>query len=171
MQHELKWNVCTRNVTQLTTMELTHITQLLDALGPDWPEVDIERADDATWLIDFDEDLGIVVECLEEPARMVLTTPLGSPEVDRRFAVYENLLMFNSLWQETAGVLRAALTGRDGEVTLAIEIGEFPQTASGMKKLLGEWCDVAREWRTYVQAPSYEMRLPPLPFMELATRA
>ena len=67
-------------VTQLTSMELARITQLLEALGPDWPEVAaVDRTDEATWLIEFDEDLGIVVECLEEPARMVLTAPLGAP--------------------------------------------------------------------------------------------
>ena len=55
--------------------------------------------------------------------------------------------MFNSLWQEMAGA-RVALTGTDGEVILAIEIGELPRTASVLRKLLGEWRDVAREWRT-----------------------
>ena len=38
-----------------------------------------------------------------QPPRLVLSTPIGTPELDRKFVVYEAVLGLNALWRDTGG--------------------------------------------------------------------
>ena len=59
----------------------------------------IEHVNEATWMLMFDDDTGVGIECRgrgDEPALMAM---LGRAPVDRRFVVYETVLCFNALWR------------------------------------------------------------------------
>lgn len=152
-------------------MELTHVKSLLDGLGPGWPEVvSVDRIDETIWILEREDGIVVAAEWLDFPARLVLTTPLGRAEVDRRFVVYEMMLLFNSLWRDNGGA-RAVLDGFEGELTLVLELTQAQLSPGRMQELLSDWFAIARDWRNFVLAPADALEVPTPQFMMTALRA
>jgi hypothetical protein len=142
-------------------MHIPHLTQMLDALGPDWIDIAaVDRLGDQTWLIAFDDDTEIAVELNEAAHRLVLTSPLGRAPVDRRFVVYEALLGFNALWREHEGC-RMALNGAAGEIMLIQDVRADGLTPATLQEALQAFAVHARTWHEFVVAEPRALTLPP----------
>jgi len=152
-------------------LEFTRFKGWLDDAGDDWPGlVEAERAGEATWLLAFDDEITVAVEWLEGPSpRITLSTPLGTPPVDRRFVVYEILLSLNALWREN-GAVRACLEA-EGEIVLGISADLADPTLDGLRQLIASWREVAREWHAFVSAPAETFTVPGIPVSFLGLRA
>jgi hypothetical protein len=141
-------------------MKLTRAMQLLDGLGEVWPELAaVDRVGEDTWLIALEDGTAIVVEWVDGPPRLVLSTPIGSPELDRRFGVYEAVLGLNALWRHTGGI-RVALSAPDGEITVMLDLLTGDVTAQELQQKLADWCAQTRAWRDYLAKPAQEIQLP-----------
>jgi hypothetical protein len=149
-------------------MQFTRIKEMLDSLGPDNPGIDeAARHGESEWLVAFDGDLSAVIEWAEDPPRLVLSSPVGRPPVDRRFVVYESLLSFNMLWRDNGGC-RIALNGADGEVVVLLDLIGEEVTPSTLHDALTGFAEVAAQWTAYVGAAPTSFSLPPPHPMMLA---
>jgi hypothetical protein len=142
-------------------MDAEQVGQMLERLGPDAVDiVEISRIEDGTWLVGFDDESGIAIEYLASPPRLMVTSALGRPPIDRRFVVYETLLSFNALWRDSPGT-RLALNGADGEVMVVCEHAAAELTSAQLQSVLAAHAEFAREWRHYVLAEAPPVHLPP----------
>jgi Tir chaperone protein (CesT) family len=141
-------------------MKLTRAMQLLDGLGEVWPELAaIDRVGEDTWLMALEDGTAMVAEWVDGPPRLVLSTPIGSPELDRRFVVYEAVLGLNALWRDTGGI-RVALSEPDGEMIVMLDLLSGDVTAQELQQKLADWCAQTRAWRDYLAVPAQQIAMP-----------
>jgi hypothetical protein len=126
-------------------MQYAVIQDLLDTLGPAWPEIQAaDRLGNDTWLFALDGERILIVEWLEERQSLLLTTGIGTPAVDRRFDVYESLLCSNSL-PENRGVL-LALDKPGGELLICGELTGPTQTLVRLHEECVDFMQRAGAW-------------------------
>jgi hypothetical protein len=143
-------------------LEFTRLKEWLDGAGADWPGLmETARVGETIWLLAFDDELSVAVEWLEGISpRIVLSTPIGVPPVDRRFVVYEILLSLNALWREN-NEMRASLEAA-GELVLTGSADPPDATVGGLQQLIAAWRQTAAEWREFVNAPAQAVTVPGL---------
>lgn len=133
-------------------MEPIRLAEMLDGLGPGASSiVAVSRLGDDTWLVAFDDEMTMAIEMAEAPDRFVFTSPIGRPPGNRRTAVLETLLSFNSLWQDHLGTW-LAMNGPDGELLAIQELAADILTPAGMQDQVLAHAAIARELRSYVVA-------------------
>lgn len=135
---------------------------LLQELGPQTPELDaVLQENEKSWLLVFGDEQSIYVEWANNPDRLVLTTGLGRPVEGNELQVYETLLSYNLLWQDTGGV-RMAIDGPQGEIMLIYDLFDDQLSLAELQTVVLNITSIAGIWRDYVQKESAASALPPI---------
>ena len=87
----------------MTTIE--QIAELVKQLDPAMPAIDaIVQTEDPSWAIQFGDESIILLEPAEEPARIVISTELGSAAEAQQRTIYETMLCYNLMWRDSGGI-------------------------------------------------------------------
>lgn len=128
------------------------VRQLLADAAKASPKIEtVLEAEDGRFEIDLSDDRTILAEFDARWGRLTLQTEIGLVPESRRLEVYEVLLGYNALWQETGGVT-AALAGPDEPVLLMIAIFVFGFDADQIADLVANFAAKADVWQTFVTA-------------------
>jgi hypothetical protein len=133
------------------------IRELMEALGPSDEEIAaITQNGDDQWAVAFDEDTIVLLDFVEDQAKLVLSIDLGRPAPASRAAVYETMLNYNTLWPETGGV-KMGLGGSDGELVQMFELNAADLDGERLRTVLEGFILKARMWRGFVaEGPAAE---------------
>lgn len=135
---------------------------LLQELGPVTPEIDaVMQQDESCWLLVLEDESSITVEWTGNPDRLVLSTALGRPSENAQLSVYETLLSYNLLWQDTGGV-RMAIDGPNGDVILIYDLFDDHLLVADLQTVVLNLVSIASIWRDYVQKDTSAHALPPI---------
>lgn len=142
------------------SLELAQL--LVQELGPQTPEIDaVMQQDDTNWVLMLDDESAVSIEWAGNPSRLVLSANLGRPHEGSELSIYETLLSYNLLWQDTGGV-RMAIDGPQGEVMLIYDLFDDHLTVTELQTVVLNLCSIANIWRDYVKKDSSLASLPPI---------
>jgi hypothetical protein len=145
-----------------TTIE--KIQQLVQELGPSLPDIDaVVQTEEPSWAVQFSDETIVIIESAEEPARMILSSELGSPSDSLQLPIYESLLCYNLLWRETGGV-KIGLAGPKGALILSSELCLEGLTLMDLQAGIINFASITRSWSKYVVGE--DMTAPLLPGIE-----
>jgi hypothetical protein len=147
----------------MTTIE--QIAELVKQLGPAMPAIDaIVQTEDPSWAIQFGDESIILLEPAEEPARIVISTELGSAAEAQQRAIYETMLCYNLMWRDSGGI-KIGLAGPQGALIISTDVCIEGLTLQQLQQEIEGFLKIARSWTQYVgKAESGEA--PPLPGMD-----
>jgi hypothetical protein len=145
-----------------TTIE--QIQQLMQELGPASPDIDaVVQTEEPSWAIQFSDESIMVIEPADEPARLVLSSELGTaPEAAER-QLYEALLSYNLLWRDSGG-LKIGLAGPKGSLIINWELCLEGLTLLDLQSALARFRKVTASWQHYVA--SADVGTAPLPGLD-----
>lgn len=130
------------------------IQSLIQDLGPSSPDIDaIVQTEEPSWAIQYSDETVVIIEASEEPARMVLSSELGSPNDSLQLPIYETLLCYNLLWRETGGV-KIGLAGPKGALILSCELCLENLNLMDLQEGLSTFTSIVRTWSKYVTGES-----------------
>lgn len=143
------------------------IQTLIQELGPASPEIDaVVQTEEPSWAIQYSDETIVIIEASEDPARMVLSSELGSPNDSLQLPIYETLLCYNLLWRETGGV-KIGLAGPKGALILSCELCLDNLSLMDLQEGMKTFTSIVRTWAKYVTGDSTEA--PVLPGMGSST--
>ncbi len=147
----------------MTTIE--QIAELVKQLGPAMPAIDaIVQTEDPSWAIQFGDESIILLEPAEEPARIVISTELGSAAEAQQRTIYETMLCYNLMWRDSGGI-KIGLAGPQGALIISTDVCIEGLTLQQLQQEIEGFLKIARSWTQYVgKAESGEA--PPLPGMD-----
>ena len=147
----------------MTTIE--QIAERVKQLGPAMPAIDaIVQTEDPSWAIQFGDESIILLESAEEPARIVISTELGSAAEAQQRAIYETMLCYNLMWRDSGGI-KIGLAGPQGALIISTDVCIEGLTLQQLQQEIEGFLKIARSWTQYVgKAESGEA--PPLPGMD-----
>lgn len=135
-------------------MSLKNIESLMNEIGPAVDQIDsVDAFEGAEWELVLEGGGGIVVAYSEAARKLTFLTNLGQPEEEQRLAVYDTLLSYNGMWQETDGV-RFALDGPDGAVLMLFDLFTTDLDAPTLKMVVESLIDRAAVWSAFLQGPA-----------------
>jgi hypothetical protein len=131
-------------------VDLPDLGELLKEVGPlvDANEV---REQDASWLVCFEEDLGVLIETDEARLVMVMTTELGHPSVGSESLAYKQLLQVGANWQRMAG-LHMVLDPSDDMVLQIADVCLIGLDLALLAAQLQSFADTARHCRRVLRS-------------------
>lgn len=139
------------------------IQNLIQELGPVTADIDaVVQTEEPSWAIQYSDETIIIIEAIEEPARMVLSSELGSPNESLQLPIYETLLCYNLLWRETGGI-KIGLAGPKGALILSCELCLEGLSLMDLQEGLINFTSIVRTWSKYVIGESTDS--PVLPGM------
>ncbi len=112
------------------------------------------RTPEGDYVIRFDES-DVIGEWDAERRRLVLSCDVGKPPRARAASIYETLLSFNLMWQETGGLFMA-LAGRGGEVVQLFELFENELEARRIATVAVNLENRRRLWQAYFNSEEME---------------
>jgi hypothetical protein len=129
------------------------------------PAIDaIVQTEDPSWAIQFGDESIILLEPAEEPARIVISTELGSAAEAQQRAIYETMLCYNLMWRDSGGI-KIGLAGPQGALIISTDVCIEGLTLQQLQQEIEGFLKIARSWTQYVgKAESGEA--PPLPGMD-----
>lgn len=110
----------------------------------------LTRVDSGSWLATLEGKTPILVEWTNDPGRLVLSSVLGRPTIEQRMAVFETLLSYNLLWEETGGA-RMAINGVEGKALLIYDLHGNNLSYVLLGTVLTNFSQLVEMWRDYVQ--------------------
>jgi hypothetical protein len=113
-------------------------------------DISLARIDSGSWLATVEGNLPILVEWTDDPGRLVLSAVLGRPTIEQRMAVFETLLSYNLLWEETGGA-RMAINGAEGKAVLIYDLHGNHLSYVLLGTVLTNFSQLVKMWRDYVQ--------------------
>ena len=139
------------------------IQNLIQELGPVSTDIDaIVQTEEPSWAIQYFDETIVILEASENPARMVLSSELGSPNDSLQLPIYETLLCYNLLWRETGGV-KIGLAGPKGALILSCELCLENLSLMDLQEGFNNFISIVRTWTKYVIGESTDV--PVLPGM------
>jgi hypothetical protein len=140
---------------------LQRAKMLMSELGSVLPEeLTVSPAEESLWTVRFEDDSALSVQWANTPERLVLSATLGRAQADQQLALYETLLSYNLLWQETGGV-RIGMDGPHGELTMVYDFFEDLLPTSTLRTVVLNLANLAHVWRSYVSGndapPDFEI--------------
>ncbi len=139
------------------------IQNLIQELGPASPDIDaVVQTEEPSWAIQYSDETIVIIEASEDPARMVLSSELGSPNDTLQLPIYETLLCYNLLWRETGGV-KIGLAGPKGALILSCELCLDNLSLMDLQEGMKTFTNIVRTWAKYVTGDSTDA--PVLPGM------
>lgn len=143
------------------------IQNLIQELGPMTTDIDaVIQTEEPSWAIQFADETIVIIEAAEEPARMVFSSELGSPDDTLQLPIYETLLCYNLLWRETGGV-KIGLAGPKGALILSCELCLENLSLMDLHEGINNFTRIVRTWTKYVSGESTDA--PTLPGMGAST--
>jgi hypothetical protein len=94
------------------------------------------------------EDVDVEVEFDAASGRILLSTEIATPTPDKRLEIYETLLNYSLLWQETGGV-RMALAGRGGPAIQMVDLETAGLRPDLLRTVLANLVDRTIIWRAF----------------------
>lgn len=135
---------------------------IVQELGPQTTEIDaVLQQDESNWVLMLEDESAIIIEWASNPSRLVLSANLGRPGEGSQLPVYETLLSYNLLWQDTGGV-RMAIDGPQGEVMLIYDLFDDHLTVADLQTVVLNLASIAGIWRDYVKKDNSTASLPPI---------
>ena len=130
---------------------IEQLSELFSELGPQTPEIDAISQDEATptWAVALVDGAPIEAALDEDRGVLALSTTLGRPAEEHRVAVYEALLMFNSLRAQTGGVVMS-LAEPAGDAELGYDLAVAELTPAVLQTVLLNFAAKAQAWRRVV---------------------
>lgn len=113
-------------------------------------DISLTRVDPSNWLATLEGKSPILVEWTDDPGRLVLSSVLGRPTIEQRMAVFETLLSYNLLWEETGGA-RMAINGAEGKAVLIYDLHADNLSYVLLGTVLTNFSQLAQMWGDYVQ--------------------
>jgi hypothetical protein len=140
---------------------LDFIQLLMQELAPATPEITaIDASEGMRWSVRFEDGIRVQADAAAEPARLMLSAPLGRPGSAMQLAACETLLSYNLLWRETGGV-KAGLIGPDGDAVLLFELYADPLPLAELRTVMVNFANLARVWGAYIKSEiSVEPEMP-----------
>ena len=124
-----------------------YVSQLLADLESETPEMAFQELADGQWLVAWSDHTIVNVEFDPEEHRLTLSTGVGQPDPEKRAAVHKSLLMYNTLWSDTGGVVMGMaeddIVQHYSTCTCRLSPGEFAS-------LLPNFVAKALIWRIWV---------------------
>lgn len=109
-----------------------------------------ELQDQPLWVFVFNDHTVIELHFDAEGDRVALICSLAKPEEDGKGQIYEMLLAYNSLWQQTGGG-RMSLNADTGMVELSVEVPASPLQSDSLFQVMSGFMGVALSWREVIQ--------------------
>lgn len=132
------------------SIDLDRAQMLMSELGSRMPEeVTVSQVEESLWTIQFEDNSALLVQWANTPERLVLSATLGRAQAEQQLALYEILLSYNLLWQETGGV-RIGMDGAQGELTMIYDFFADSLSTSTLLTVVLNLANLARVWRAYV---------------------
>lgn len=132
----------------MTTLE--QVQRLIDELGPAHGDIAaVVQNGEAEWAVVFDENEILSLEYDAEQSKLSLSISLGAPAVEKRLEVYQTLLCYSFLRQETGGVAMA-LAGPEGEAFQMFDLNAHDLSLDRLSTVVDGFMEKARVWRAYV---------------------
>lgn len=133
---------------------------MMQEIGPSLPDIEaVIQSEDMNWAIQFSDQSIVMLEWVEDPDRVVLTSLLGVPSESMQLSVYETLLCYNLLWKDTGGV-KMALSGPNGELVVIYELFSTDLTLNDLQTVLTNFVSIAQIWTVYVTGESLPPGMP-----------
>ena len=130
--------------------ELDHLQSLMAEIGPLIDGIEaIDQEGDDYWLFAFGEQTLLQIQYDAQARKLVLFTELGAPAEENRLALYEALLSFNYLWNETGG-LRMAIDGPGGSASMVLDLFVLDLDVSTLATVTENFLDTAVYWRGFM---------------------
>jgi hypothetical protein len=143
-----------------TTTE--QIQQLVQELGPSMPEIDaVVQTEEPSWAIQFSDETIVIIEAAEQPERLVVSAELGVAQENTELQVYEAMLSYNLMWQESGGI-KIGLAGPKGALIISAELCLVGLTLMDLQLSLNHFLKITRAWSQYL-AQADQAELPALP--------
>lgn len=133
----------------MTTIE--QISEMFSQLGAQNPEITgvSQHRSSAAWAVAFEDD-GIVEATIDaDRGTLTFSANIGRPEPDARLAVYEAVLLYNSMGNRTYGVV-ISLSTPDGELTQTFDLDLRDLTDVTLQNVVANFADKAWHWRQVV---------------------
>lgn len=145
---------------------IEHVQQLLQEIGPGMPEIDaIVQTEEPSWAIQFSDETIIILEAIEDPPRIVLSTELGGEATTQQRIIYETLLCYNLMWRASGGV-RVGLAGPQGTLIISTDICLNNLTQYDLQQQIDKFLEITRSWAKYItQVENDPHATSPLPGM------
>lgn len=102
----------------------------------------------------FDVDTIILLNLVPDQHKLVLSITLSVPPSEQRLAVYEVMLAYNPLWEETGGV-KMALAGSHGPIVQLFELSTTDLDLEALDTVLVNFVDKARMWRAAIASGAF----------------
>ena len=133
-----------------------HVQALMSEVGPaaDLAEV-LEFDDQNLWTLEYGAELLVEAVYDETLNRLVLSAEIGQPRGENRSGLYETLLQFNYLWEQTGGV-RLALDGTGGNVVQLFELSAVELDLATLLSVLANFVENIDTWRQIIAQPPTE---------------
>jgi len=126
------------------------IQDLICQIGPVFPDIDaVIQTEDPSWAIQFVDELVVMIEQLEHPDRMVISSEIGTVADDQELPIYEALLCYNLLWKDTGGV-KIGLAGPKGILIVTSELLLDGLTLMTFQEALTNFTNIAKSLGKYV---------------------
>lgn len=113
------------------------------------------KTPDGEYVIRF-EEADVLAEWDRDRRRLVLSCEVGKPPRGRAEKIYETLLSFNLMWQDTGGLF-LALAGRGGEVIQLFELFEAELEARRIATVAVNLENRRRLWQVYFDSEEIEV--------------
>jgi hypothetical protein len=135
-------------------MEIEAQHELWRNVGPLLPDIGEIIADASQkWILVMEDSLVISVEFIALSSRYLCKINLGKFNGENPLEIYETLLSYNLLIEETRGV-RMGIDGPNGDVWLLFEIELINNDAYKLAENLTYIATFARGWMRLLQDPS-----------------
>lgn len=138
----------------------------------EWPAdmpAPMTRAARNGWALKFPNSPAVALEWEDDPAHIVFSTRLGTPEDARRTEVLETLMRCNALWDEVGG-MRTALHAETGEFMLTLDWSPENVRLEDLPAMVLRVAALGAVWRAYVTASAAHVTDPRAP-PDMAPRA
>lgn len=133
---------------------------MMEEIGPSLSDIQtVIQSEDRNWAVQFSDDSIVMLEWVEGPDRVVLTSLLGAPSESMQLSVYETLLCYNLLWKDTGGV-KMALSGPGGELVVIYELFSTDLTLNELQTVLTNFVSIAQIWTMYVTGEGGQSGMP-----------
>ena len=124
-----------------------HIDHLMQQLGPLVDEiVAIRQVEQSVWALAVAPDSALIVVENQTAHKLTFRITIGPVPASRRSAVYETVLLANSLWSESGGVC-LALDEPDGNIEMICDLFQLDLDLATFVTVVTNILAKAKAWR------------------------
>lgn len=130
----------------------TFMASLIPKIGPYYDQIEsIINTNATAWMIIFDDATTLDAELDLQTGRLVFSADIGTPLKERALTVYETVLSYTLLWQDTGGI-RMGLAGPGGALVLIADVIAPWLDEERLLQVVIDIKEKTRLWREFVEA-------------------